>query len=341
MTGMADRRGTMTMSNGDAVLRPAGPPRPGAVTALRLLLLVPGWMMTASFVAICATEKSVPFSSDPLDLMYCAGPVAVVLGHLGGPRRRTVHVLIVACQFALAVLYLTEARRASASLPGTLAVLAYPVAGLVLAFLPRVWAYSWNGAELPPSGRLHRHRAVVHTSASDGGVTIDVGRRLQSEIAAGGSAAGFLGVCAVVEAFLPGPAGHRIAVALVGAPFLLVGLSALLAQLDAGRRRRARLTIDAHGIHWTTPEAAVLDLPWADIQDIAISHAHAPHNLVTPTPGTTRVRLLIRPRTPPPHFIPLGDNPDFIPAMHTALHRFAPTTYRGIHDQLGVGFHLT
>lgn len=203
----------------------------------------------------------------------------------------------------------------------------------------------WGRAERAPWAVLLTAPGVVEEIAPprvEPVVTVDVGRRLARQGVVGAVLAAFFGVSAMVAAFGggPAPAGQRIAVAAVGAPFVLVAVALVLGGPVMVRRRR--ILLDSHTFTWDDPSEDSFTAAWADLAAVFVE-MHVVHNVNTGdrygvrvvlepkgADFTTRHPTMARFAAGDRYVVPLGDQPRAARAIAAAVERLAPGVWRGV-----------
>ena len=118
------------------------------------------------------------------------------------------------------------------------------------------------GTAAPPGHAAPPGRPAVPPgpAASPAPVVIDVAGDAKVKAMIGGAVAGAIGLLAVISALTgqtPGGSGTAVAVGIVGAIFLLIGLLPVFTWKKLARPRR--LVFDAAGVRWDDPQGR----PWA------------------------------------------------------------------------------
>ncbi|HEY3685309.1 MAG TPA: hypothetical protein VGL93_19925 [Streptosporangiaceae bacterium] len=181
-------------------------------------------------------------------------------------------------------------------------------------------------------------------------VTVNVSRRLARQGLVGAVLAAFFGVSAMVAAFGGGPAptGQRIAVAAVGAPFVLIALALVLGGPVMIRRRRIRL--DSRGFTWDDPTEESFTVAWPDLSAVSIEtrvyqtrstgDRHGVRVILEPKAADfgTRYPTMAKFADGPRYVIPLGDQPRAAQTIAAAIERLAPGIWRGTRtEQRSIG----
>ncbi|MET8866034.1 hypothetical protein ABZW11_24115 [Nonomuraea sp. NPDC004580] len=185
-------------------------------------------------------------------------------------------------------------------------------------------------------------------------VIIDVARDTKTKSVIGASVAGGIGLLAVVSALTgqtTGGSGTAVAVGIVGAIFLLIGLLPVLTWKKLSRPRR--LVFDAHGVRWDDPQGQPWGAAWQELAGVGISRTQQRRvKLADYILRKTMVRLDLFPADPGfrqrhpemehlwefhtvknGYRLPLGSNPKYVPVIERAMRQYRPAAYWGIKDE--------
>jgi hypothetical protein len=178
-------------------------------------------------------------------------------------------------------------------------------------------------------------------------VLINISKAIAWQGFAGGAVAAFFGGCAVFGAG-HGDVTHgasRLAVALVGLPFCLIGLAVAMSSLVLVRPRA--IMLDRHGFTWDDPREQSFTVAWSDLAALSIESTVV-HNMNSGDRSSVHVVMVpkeagLLKRQPELKkwvrdgrmVLPLADQPAAANAIAKAASTLAPDIWRGSSQHLG------
>lgn len=186
-------------------------------------------------------------------------------------------------------------------------------------------------------------------------VVVDVGAGSGVKAVAGGVVAGGIGVLSLVAALtgdVEGGAGVAIAVGVIGAVFLLIGLLPVFTWRRITRPRK--LVIEERGIRWDDPRGASWAVAWQELSAVAISRTVQRRVKLEDhlLPRKVLVRLDLFPADPGfrarhpemepmwefhrvknGYRLPLGSTPKHIEPIDRGIRAHGPDRYLGVRDE--------
>ena len=330
--------------------------RPPGVSAMRMLLLIPGWIELGVLVLMTATTGQLPpLTQPPVGLLPFIFPLGLIPAYLIGPRRWAVHLMIIGYEIVFGIAIISSAVYTKANnFVAVIVFLLLPLGMIYLAIRPKALGYFWPGIKVPMyTASSWLTRGLM---PAEGPIVIDAGKRFSFQMLAGGLVGAFFGGSALVAAIFgtDAPLFGRIIFWVLGLGFGLPGLLGVFGWLFTHKLPR-KLIFDEQGIHWDEPRGAGWSIGWDDVEKVAVNAAGGT-SLTVRNPGVTIVRLVIFPHTgkenaqlarfaatvdeQPAYWIPLADNPDFIPLIAEGTGRFRPGKYAGLTRSKSTGFHI-